>query len=209
MNEMRLLYLAWQDPESRSWFPVGQLTFDGDVYRFVYTKGAKEATNFVPFLRMTELDVVYESKDLFPFFANRLLSENRPEYNNFLNWLNVQESKANPIVLLGRSEGLRETDSLTVFPCPQKDAQGRMEIHFFCHGIRHLGDHVIQLVNNLKARDQLYLVPDPQNLYDRCAIALRTSEPPTIVGYCPRFLAKDFVYILNDLDPDNILVTVE
>ena len=35
---MKTLYLAWQDPEDRRWLPVGRLSFDGHVYRFVYTK---------------------------------------------------------------------------------------------------------------------------------------------------------------------------
>jgi hypothetical protein len=39
---MKTLYLAWQDPEDRRWFPVGRLSFDGYVYRFVYTNGAKQ-----------------------------------------------------------------------------------------------------------------------------------------------------------------------
>ena len=36
---MKTLYLAWQDPKDRRWFPVGRLSFDGEVYQFVYTKG--------------------------------------------------------------------------------------------------------------------------------------------------------------------------
>ena len=38
--EMKILYLAWQDPQSRQWFPVGKLSVEGGIYRFVYTKGA-------------------------------------------------------------------------------------------------------------------------------------------------------------------------
>ena len=36
-------YLAWQDAEDRRWLPVGRLSFDGHVYRFVYTKGAEQS----------------------------------------------------------------------------------------------------------------------------------------------------------------------
>src|SRR5262250_671161 len=46
---MKTLYLAWQDPEDRRWLPVGRLSFDGHVYRFVYTKGAEQSPRFVPF----------------------------------------------------------------------------------------------------------------------------------------------------------------
>jgi hypothetical protein len=74
---MKTLYLAWQDPEGRRWLPVGRLSFDGHVYRFVYTKGAKQSPRFVPFGAMRDLHVVYESAVLFPLFANRLLSKTR------------------------------------------------------------------------------------------------------------------------------------
>ena len=40
---MKTLFLAWQDPTTRAWLPVGRLTFDGKMYTFAYTQGAKEA----------------------------------------------------------------------------------------------------------------------------------------------------------------------
>jgi hypothetical protein len=88
---MKTLYLAWQDPEDRHWFPVGRLSFDGHVYRFVYTKGAKQSPRFVPFGMMRDLHAVYESVVLFPLFANRLLSKTRPEYRDCLAWLDVPD----------------------------------------------------------------------------------------------------------------------
>jgi len=44
---MKTLYLAWQDAKDRRWFPVGQLSFDGDIYQFVYTKGALRSPNLI------------------------------------------------------------------------------------------------------------------------------------------------------------------
>ena len=82
--EMKVLYLAWQDPDQRNWVPVGKLSFENGFYHFVYTQGAKKFPNFVPFGRMTDLYATYESKELFPLFANRLLSKSRPEYKDFL-----------------------------------------------------------------------------------------------------------------------------
>lgn len=206
---MKTLYIAWQDPTDRAWLPVGQLTFDGEAYRFAYTKGAKHAPNFIPFGRMAKLEAVYESVDLFPLFANRLLAETRPEYKRFLYWLNLQEHEAHPIALLARSEGLRETDSLTVFPLPEKDAEGKFQAHFFSHGIRYLGDGIISLVNELVPGTRLYLMQDLQNAHDCCAIALRTDGPATIVGYCPRYLTADFLHMLSKGSPDDVRVIVE
>ena len=45
--EVRKLYLAWEDPIEHRWMPVGQLTKDDDnMYRFVYTKGARSVSKF-------------------------------------------------------------------------------------------------------------------------------------------------------------------
>jgi hypothetical protein len=39
---MKKLFLAWQGSKSRHWFPIGQLTFDGKNYHFVYTHGVNK-----------------------------------------------------------------------------------------------------------------------------------------------------------------------
>lgn len=206
---MKTVYLAWQDPKDRGWFPVGRLSFDGNVYQFVYTKGALKSPNFIPFGRMLNLRDVYVSKELFPLFANRLLAKTRPEYKAFLGWLNLQNSEDDPLALLGRSGGVRVTDSLAVFPCPEKSGEGIYDIHFFCHGLRYLPDHAAQVVEKIQPGARLFLMPDPQNPHDAYALALRTDDPVTIVGYCPRYLTKDFLFLLRSGPPDTPKVLVE
>lgn len=202
---MKVLYLAWQDPQSRQWFPVGKLSFEAGVYRFVYTKGATISKNFTRFGFMQNLHEVYRSRDLFPLFANRLISKKRPEYKDFLRWLDLEENEAAPLVLLARTEGVRETDSLTVFPCPERSREGKYVVHFFSHGLRYLPEEARIRINKLKTGDKLYLLPDPQNPHDGFAIALRTDEPTSIVGYCPRYISSDFLEILEN-NPDAVEV---
>jgi hypothetical protein len=205
---VKVLYLAWQEPESRQWYPVGKLTFDKGIYRFVYTKGSMLSKNFLPFGSMRDLYEVYRSPDLFPLFANRLISKKRPEYRDFLRWLDLREDEADPLVLLARTEGVRATDSLTVFPCPEPDPHGKYVVHFFSHGLRYLPDDARVRISKLRIGDRLYLMPDPQNVYDGFAIALRTNDPATIVGYCPRYISRDFLEILEN-DPDSVQVRVK
>ncbi|HZA57248.1 MAG TPA: HIRAN domain-containing protein [Candidatus Udaeobacter sp.] len=205
---MKVLYLAWQDPESRQWYPVGKLTSDKGIYRFVYTKGATHSKNFIPFGSMRDLHEVYRSPDLFPLFANRLISKKRPEYRDFLRWLDLREDEADPLVLLARTEGVRATDSLTVFPCPEPDLEGKYVVHFFSHGLRHLPEEARVRINTLRGGERLYLLPDPQNPHDGYAIALRTGDPATIVGYCPRYISRDFLEILEDVR-DSVQVRVK
>jgi len=54
----------------------------------------------------------------------------------------------------------------------------------------------------------LYLLPDPQNPRDGYAIALRTDDPATIVGYCPRYISRDFLEILENA-PHSVEVCVK
>lgn len=194
---MKKLYLAWQDPDNRQWFPVGCLTFDNNLYRFVYTQGAVKSSRFIPFGRMTNLKAVYESEELFPLFANRLLSKSRPEYKDYLKWLKLEDDNNNPLDMLALTEGLRGTDSLEVFQCPLKTKDNKYEVSFFIHGIRHLPDYSINRVNNLESGEKLFLMRDIQNPYHSLAIALRTNDPVTIIGYCPRYLTNDFNHILD------------
>jgi HIRAN domain len=205
---MNVLYLAWQDPQSRQWYPVGKLTSDKGIYRFVYTKGATLSENFIPFGSMQDLHAVYKSEALLPLFANRLISKKRPEYRDFLRWLDLREDEADPLVVLARTEGVRETDSLTVFPCPERDLDGKYVVHFFSHGLRYLPSEARIRISTLHSGERLYLMPDPQNPHDGYAIALRTDDPATIVGYCPRYVSRDFLEILEN-SPDSVEVRVK
>ena len=103
---MNTLYVAWQNPETRGWSPVARLSYQDSLYRFEYTKGAKNR-HFVPFGLLKELNQVYYSHELFPLFANRLLAKSRPEYQAYLNWLGVVGPESNdPMLLLARSGAL-------------------------------------------------------------------------------------------------------
>lgn len=194
---MKVLYLAWQDPTNHRWYPVGCLTLYNNVYRFVYTKGAEASRNFVPFGRMTNLKVIYESEELFPLFANRLLSPSRPEYQDYLKWLNIRKGGDSPFVILSITGGIRETDLLEVFPCPERNSDGKYEIYFLNHGLRYFSEFAIERVNNLEPGNKLYLMHDIQNFYDSYALALRTQDPPILIGYCPRYLTEDLHKLLK------------
>jgi len=208
--ETKKLYLAWQDPRNRSWYPVGILTMDEKhTYRFVYTKGVMSSENFVPFGRMRDFYSVYESKDLFPLFSNRLLSDSRPEYKKHLKWLDVIDDDYKVWAMLAMTEGIRATDTLEVFKCPTPNSKGEYEVDFFSHGLRHVAKRVSERVNNLNKGERLFLAYDMQNMYDPTAMALRTADPVEFIGYCPRYLSRDFKELLYKNDPMDVVLTVE
>jgi hypothetical protein len=206
---MNAVYVAWQDPKNRTWYPVGRLTSQRNEYRFVYTKGALKSKRFIPFGRMTDKNVVYKSNELFPLFANRILSKSRPEYKRFLQWLAVDDHEDDPIALLARTGGIRETDTLMVFPAPVPTRSNQYHVRFFVQGLRYLPEEALRAVEGLARRTPLFMMPDPQNIHDSTAVALRTDEPRIMVGYCPRYLGPDFLHVLRATDPRKVRVLVE
>lgn len=206
---MKALFVACQDTNSRTWTPVARLTHDGQLYHFSYTRGAKNLPDFVPFGRMKELEAEYISKDIFPLFKNRLLPKSRPEYQAYLNWLGLDGVSHDVLEELGRTGGLRATDTLELIPCPEPTNANQYEVYFFCRGLRHLTADSQARSLTLVRGDQLYLMKDIQNEYDGMALSLRTGDPVTLVGYVPRYYSAEFSSLIKLIGADALKVTVE
>lgn len=212
---MRNLYVAWQNPKSRQWFVVGRLLYgDDEGYVFEYTKGALEANkkgHFHPFTSFPKMKARYTSDRIFPMFANRILSSSRPEYESFKDWMNIQNGEDEMLALLARSGGERQTDTLEVFPSPERENEGKYTFHFFVHGLRHQADCAIDRAKQLKAGESLFLMQDPQNPADSGAVAVRTAEKfhgdMHLMGYLPRYLADEANMLLKE-NSDLVNVTV-
>lgn len=206
----RKLLLFWQNPATRLWITVGLLEQFCGSYFFKYSKSARtacDAGEFVPFGVMRDLSKVYEAKELFPIFKNRLLAKSRPEYAEYLSWLNLTKDSATDMDELSRSGGIRATDQLQLFPYPLAD-NGAYRAEFFVHGVRYLTPEQIERIALLKSGDELFLMKDTQNRIDSWALAIRTEDPPTIIGYCPGFFVKDFSQLLDLQYPQNVKLSV-
>lgn len=200
---MRTLFVAWQDPASRRWYPVGQLTFDGTTYQFRYTYGAQMAQHehgFAGLPSFPELPTTYESNVLFPLFSERLLTGDDIEREAYVEWLALPEDEEDPMAMLAHGGIRRSGEKLEIFPCPEPDEQGRYHIHFFSHGLRHFPEASIARVERLEQGEPLLLVLDMQNPKDPRAIMLRTAETEAndihLVGYCPRYLLDDALALM-------------
>ena len=158
------LFIAWRAGGAAQgrWGPVGRLRRVAHGYRFVYTRGARALEGFCPFPDMPRLDAVYESEDLFPLFANRLLARSRPEYEAYLTWSGFDpQDPPDPIALLGVTEGMRQTDSLELFPLPQPDADGCYSTRFFLHGLRWMPEVAQARATRLESGEPLGLTLQP------------------------------------------------
>ena len=103
----RALFVAWQNPDTRRFTPVArlaQVTGDEcqDCFEFAYIHAARQATEqgFLPFLAFPELETLYRAHELFPMFANRILSTSRPDYPEYLERLGLPPATASPVLIL-------------------------------------------------------------------------------------------------------------
>ena len=208
---MSSVFIAWRSGEDLgSWGPVGHLEHTGDLFRFYYTAGAKSLSGFRAFPGMSNLEGIFESETLFPLFANRLLSPSRPEYEAFLRWGGFDPNNPpDPIALLGVTEGIRQTDSVEVFPCPSVDGEGCFLSKFFLHGVRWVPAAAVDRIARLQHGERLFLMPDPANPADPNAVAVRTGDERTLIGYVPRYLANDANFLLRNCHPDSMTLTVD
>ena len=188
------LFLAWQDTQTREWFPIGRL--DGDVerstYRFRYTGGAERARQKVGFpwlMEFPEPGWDYRAPDLFPLFQNRVMASSRPDFRDYLRSLDLPDN-ADPIEILTVNGGYRMTDSYEVFPKLTKQPDGRFVCRFFLHGWRHVGEPATERLDTLQEREEIYVAPDMANPYDPLAVQLRTMDDQ-MIGWAPRYLARD------------------
>lgn len=198
---MKSLFLAWQTPSdsmhSRAWFPVGQLDAEPDSsrYRFRYTHGAitaQQKVGFKPLLAFPEFNKVYESSDLFPLFMNRVLSPNRSDFQEYIQWLDLDRGHADPISILSVSGGERVTDNLEVFPKVTADINGHFHLRFFLHGLRHLGSQAIERASKLEPGEKLRILVELNNPATRLAVPLLT-EDYQMLGWAPRYLVEDLI----------------
>lgn len=203
---MRSVYLAWQAPTdsqmSRAWFPVGRLdaepkqTEPGEFhYWFRYTHGAMAANQrvgFNPLLAFPDFRKVYESVELFPLFRNRVISEKRKDFEEYIQWLALDRGNADPVAILSISGGERTTDNLEVFPKVTADASGNFKVRFFLHGLRHLGPKAIERILSLKPGEELRIFVELNNPATRLAVTLHT-EDYQMLGWAPRYLVEDII----------------
>ena len=204
------LFLGWQAPETRRWFVVGFLDWDGCKYRFGYTQGFRAAgkMGFGPLAAFPEVEETYEAESLFPFFENRLLKKSRPDFGAHMDELALSGAEFDEkILILARSGGRRVTDEYFIFAPPvRKD--GRLEYVFFSNGLRHLPQIPEDELARVK-ETPVYMCKDFQNEFDPKALLLR-SPSGYLLGWCPRYLCDDVLRILEETgEPNAVRVVVD
>jgi hypothetical protein len=205
---MNKVFVSWQESETRIWYPIGCLEFDGEQYEYYYINAVEEAIvqGFDRIFSFPDLDRTYRSVHLFPFFSNRLMSRSRPDYQRYIDSLNISPDLDNPLMVLSRSGGWKATDNYEIFP--SSTVEGNIyQTYFFLRGLRYQAKEVYEKLRSLRVGDSLYLTPEADNKFDRQALKSIASDGLHL-GYCPRYLAAD-IYPLLQQNPELVRVTID
>ena len=207
----RTLFLAWQDKGmSRQWFPVGRLDADINrpLYRFRYIRGAKRAkaeAGFPELLEFPNLEKSYDSPRLFPLFQNRVINRARPDFADYLSYLDLHVG-ADPIEILSASGGSRVTDAYEVFPKLEKADDESFVCRFLLKGCRHVNESAQNRIERLEAGEQLYVTLELTNPETGFAVQIQT-EDYHMIGWAPRYLVDDLVKAMAE-SPGNYSANV-
>lgn len=213
---VRRLVVAWQNPESRLISPVGLLSYDGHSYRFAYIRHALDVVDFQPLLGFPDLRRSYNSKDLFPLFAQRAMDPRRRDYLRYLTRLGL-DGEASPLEQIARSQGRRQGDSIQLLPEPEVSGD-ELTFLFLVNGTRHVLEPMIlegrelhvsnETLENVLARlrtgDPLALVSQPENPANDLAVVVTGMSVP--LGWVPDLLLEDLHELLERA---SVTVTVE
>jgi len=199
----RVLFVAWQNPNSRAIYPIARMVqvTAAPRYEFSYVRGVLDAQRegFVPFRELPDLHEAYRFDDLPPLFTNRIMSASRADFADHLERLALADGTSDapePVLLLARSEGRKETDSLEITAAPEFELSGRSWIyHGFVRGVRHLAG-AEEAIHSLHAGDLLRIERDGTNAWDaRALLVLRRDQE--LLGFVPHILVEDFGWFLD------------
>lgn len=190
----KTLFLAWQDPKKRLWFPIGRLDVDESTtpYCFRYVRGAKRAREEAKFPLLAEfphMEKKYRSGSLFALFGNRVIARGRPDRADHLCDLGLEEN-ADPIEILSVNGGRRVTDAYQVFPKLMRDDNGRFGCRFFLHGWRYMQSAARDRIGTLEKDEVLRIGIELNNPATGRAVQVQT-EDHYVIGWAPRWLIQD------------------
>lgn len=195
------LLVLWQHPSTREIVPIGRFSRDADGFSFYYTRAAAEVGAFRPLPGLGDLHEHYRSAQIPAVFEQRVMSPERPDYEEYLTTLGLT-SHATPWEQIVGSGGGRAGDTLQFMQVPNV-IDGRAVARFFANGIRHapeaslcLPGRVVQLTPEqheaallaLQDGDPVLLEAEQGNPEDPNAILLTSRGVP--LGWVPRVLSS-------------------
>jgi len=197
LSVARTLLVIWKHPSTSRLRRVGRLDHLTDGrYAFRYLDESRDDSEFRPLLAFPDLDSTYVSDNLPAFFRNRVMNSGRPDYEEFLSWLDLEAGNPDlPVEILARTGGPRATDTFHVVEAPRLQQDGVLS-RFFISGVKYC-DGALDRVHELVPGQELMLRPEPDNPVNPKAVLIDVSSNEPI-GWVPDWLAGELEPLVRD-----------
>ncbi len=215
---MSTLYMAWQSPRNRQWFPVGRLVWHETgpaEYEFGYLQGAEVArreTGFFMVPGFMEFDRLYKAPAIFPMFRNRIMNLSRPDRPEYLTMVGMNPDNWDAVTELSLSGGRLHVDDFEVFPEIVPDGEGHFETRFILHGLRYTNAPSIERTETLEEGESLEVSFELNNPVAGHAFNLKTWDQ-YVLGWLPRYLVdgmhRDNAWLVDDVEATVAQVNLE
>lgn len=203
----RRFLVTWRDGgRPRGTHAVGCLTFDGR-FTFRYLPGAAVAPGFRPLPGFPDMDRSYTAPSLFLFFAARLMDRRRPDYDDYVNALDLPP-RPEDLDVLARSEGVLKGDRVAVVEEPHVRSDGSTERVFVVRGVRFASPDTAERERRLAALAAgsfLIVRADVDNPVNSAALQL-LNPAGQLVGWVPDALVS---YVSSALATGGARVVVQ
>jgi len=194
MNDVKSLWLVWQNSRTRSFYHVGTLYYYENKYEFIYTYNSegpfklKDAllNGYMLHPAFQNPEQIYKSDTLFSAFDRRLPSEIRANFENILSELHLTKHSLK-MVILEETRGQLANDSYSFEKPLRVEKNGELHTTFFIHGMRHqnLPSNWTKILQTFKT---VILKQEKDNVHDSNAVAIYTQTGLKL-GYIPAFYA--------------------
>lgn len=200
MKKPNVLWLIWQNVDTRQRYHVASLTYDNETYTFEYEhskehRGLSEAikNGYRPHVAFPDLRRTYISRKLFGPFLRRLPNSNRPDFMALLKKYGIKDNYTD-MDLLRITGGRLGTDNYE-FVEPICFDDENFEINFYIAGWSHYkGDERIHL---LSSGSLLFLEKEPENEHDPFAVKIKMDDG-FLLGYVPAFYSEFLTKVLDN-----------
>lgn len=185
-----VLWLIWQNVETRQRYHIGNLSYLNGTYTFSYQLIGERralteamANGYRPHLAFRDIQKTYYSDHLFNAFARRLPDKRRPDFKEVLESLGLQDDYSE-IDLLRTTGGRLATDPYE-FVAPIFQENDYFDFEFHIAGWRH-GDGE-SVISELNVGDEVHFNLEPNNPEDDKAVMIMTTKSGVKLGYIPAF----------------------
>jgi hypothetical protein len=197
-----VLWLIWQNTETRQRYHIGNLSSLNGEYTFTYELSGKRRTlleamenGYRPHLAFRNIHKVYKSNRLFDAFARRLPDRRRPDFNDLLQTLGLTNDYTEMDLL--RATGGRLATDPYEFVSPIYRYDDHFDFDFYVAGWQYYeGENALQ---ELKAGEKVKFELDLENPEDNKAVVILATQSGYKLGYVPAFYSGFmFDVIKND-----------